>query len=171
MIVCGGTPARPGGRRLATPWLCGSYRTVGSLGTRSTAHRNRWSCRAVIPKRPVLPHRNAAFQGTRPTLSRTMSFPVPFVSIRVPRCVAARCVQILNVIGLPRKVEDRIRHGARAYVEIRKQCGSAPGGQFRGLLPRSTDWSRRLRVRLPCPAAEFAATGGVEGPFGGPSGQ
>jgi hypothetical protein len=37
----------------ATSWLCGSYRTVGSLGTRSTAHRNLWSCRAVTSKRRV----------------------------------------------------------------------------------------------------------------------
>jgi hypothetical protein len=37
----------------ATSWLCGSYRTVGSVGTHSTAHRNRRSCRAVLPKRRV----------------------------------------------------------------------------------------------------------------------
>jgi hypothetical protein len=34
----------------ATPWLCGSYRTVGSLGPRSTAHDDRWSRRAVISR-------------------------------------------------------------------------------------------------------------------------
>jgi hypothetical protein len=79
----------------ATSWLCSSYRTVGSLGTRSTAHDDRWSRRAVISKQRVFQRRSHVFQRrlshglrrNRPlsrTLSRTMSFPVPFVSIRLP---------------------------------------------------------------------------------------
>jgi hypothetical protein len=57
-----GRSARPGGRRPRV--------------------RNRWSCRAVTLKQRVFQRRSHVFQGTCPTLSRTlsrtMSFPVPF---------------------------------------------------------------------------------------------